>query len=86
MTLLIGCKLTLQDFADPNQNYEILEKALGETHLVCFPERVVRFNKKKHKKTPWITVGILKSINRRNKLYKSLKKTQLNSISYATKK
>ena len=67
--------------ADPNQNYGILEKALKETHLVCFPERVVKFNKKKHKKTPWITVGILKSINRRNKLYKSLKKTQLNSIS-----
>ena len=68
--------------ADPNQNYKILEKALKETHLVCFPERVVRFNKK-HKKTLWITVGFLKSINRRNKLYKSLKKTQLNSISYA---
>ena len=47
---------------------------------------MVKFNKKKHKKTLWITVGILKSINRRNKLYKSLKKTQLNSISYATKK
>ena len=72
--------------ADPNQNYGILEKALKETYLVCFSERVVKFNKKKHKKTPWITVGILKSINRRNKLYKSLKKTQLNSISYATKK
>ena len=54
--------------------------------MVCFPERVVRFNKKKHKKTLWITVGILKSINRRNKLCKSLKKTQLNSISYATQK
>ena len=38
--------------ADPNQNYEILEKTLKETHLVCFSERVVRFNKKKHKKTP----------------------------------
>ena len=37
---------------------------------------MVRFNKKKHKKTHWITVGILTSINRRNKLYKSLKKTQ----------
>ena len=33
--------------ADPNQNYEILEKALKETHLVCFPERVVRINNKK---------------------------------------
>ena len=59
-------------------------KGTERNSLVCFPERVVRFNKKKHKKTPWITVDILKLINRRNKLYKSLKKTQLNSISYAT--
>ena len=58
--------------ADQNQNYKILEKALKETQLVCFPERVVRFSKTQHKKTPWITVGILKSINRRSLLYKSL--------------
>ena len=36
--------------ADPNQNYEILEMALKEANLVCFPERVVKFNMKKHKK------------------------------------
>ena len=48
---------------DPNHNYDILEHAIKETHSECFPERRVKFNAKKHKKTPWITNGILKSIN-----------------------
>ena len=33
-----------------------------------------------------MTVGILKSINQRNKLYKKLKQTSINSISYVAKK
>ena len=72
--------------ADPNQNYNVLENALTESYSACFPERVVRFNKKKHKKTPWITAGILKSINHRNKLYKNLKQTQIDAINYVAKK
>ena len=72
--------------ADPNQNYNVLENALTESYSACFPERVVRFNKKKHKKTLWITAGILKSINHRNKLYKNLKQTQIDAINYVAKK
>ena len=72
--------------ADPNQNYNVLENALTESYSACFPERVVRFNKKKHKKTPWITAGILKSINHRNKLYKNLNQTQIDAINYVAKK
>ena len=71
---------------DPNENYEVLEGTLKEVHTECFPERIVRFNDKKHKKTPWITTGILNSINRRNKLYRVLKQTKTDAISYATKK
>ena len=52
---------------DLNHNYEILEHALKETHSECFPERRVKFNDKKRKKTLWITNGILRSINSRNK-------------------
>ena len=47
---------------DPNHNYDILEHAIKETHSECFPERRVKFNAKKHKKSPWITNGILKSV------------------------
>ena len=35
---------------DPNYNYEILERALTDSYTECFPKRVVKFNKKKHKK------------------------------------
>ena len=71
---------------DPNENYEVLERTLKKVHNECFSERIVRFNDKKHKKTPWITTGILNSINRRNKLYRVLKQTKTDAISYATKK
>ena len=71
---------------DPNENYEVLERTLKEVHTECFPERIVRFNDKKHKKTPWIITGILNSINRRNKLYRVLKQTKTDAISYATTK
>ena len=71
---------------DPNYNYEILEHAIKETHSECFPERRVRFNAKKHKKMPWITNGILKSINNRNKLYKKLKQSRIDSLDYIVKK
>ena len=57
---------------DPNENYEVLERTLKEVHTECFPERIVRFNDKKHKKTPWVNTGILNSINRSNKLYRVL--------------
>ena len=43
---------------DPNENYEVLEQTLKEVHNESFPERIVRFNVKKHKKTSWITTGI----------------------------
>ena len=68
--------------ADPNQNYNVLENALTESYSACFPERVLRFNKK----IPWITAGILKSINHRNRLYKNLKQTQIDAINYVAKK
>ena len=41
---------------DPNHNYEILEHSLTETQSECFPDRVVRFINKKHKKL----LGLLK--------------------------
>ena len=51
---------------DPNHNYQILEESLIDAHNECFPTRGVKFNRKKHKISPWMTNGILKSINHRN--------------------
>ena len=41
-----------------------------------------RFDKKKHKINPWLTAGILKSINSKDKLYKTLMQIFKNSINY----
>ena len=70
---------------DPNYNYEIFKLSLRESHNECFPTRTVRFNDKRHKKTLWITRGIIKSINNRNKLYKILKQTKSDAYCYVEK-
>ena len=44
----------------------------------------VKFNKYKHKKSSWITQGLLKSIKYRDNLYKRLKLTDPNSANYDT--
>ena len=58
---------------DPNTDYEKFEKIVTETYDKHFPEKRVKFNKYKHKWSNWITYGILKSIEFRDKLYKRLK-------------
>ena len=44
----------------------------------------MKFNKYKHKKSSWITQGLLKSIRYRDQLYKKLKLTNPNSPNYDT--
>ena len=46
--------------------------------------KLVKFNKYKHKKSSWITQGLLKSIKYRDKLYKRLKLTDPTSANYDT--
>ena len=51
------------------------------------PKKVVRFNKKKHKKAKWLTNGILKSINTKDTMYKTLIKTNIeDEVNYANLK
>ena len=58
---------------DPNTDYEKFENIITKTYDRHFPEKCVKFNKYKHKRSNWITSGILKSIEFRDKLYKRLK-------------
>ena len=58
---------------DPNTDYEKFEKIITKTYDRHFPEKFVKFNKYKHKRSNWITSGILKSIEFRDKLHKRLK-------------
>ena len=65
---------------DPNVNYTTLQNKLNtliETHL---PITKVKIQKYKHKLSPWIAHGILKSLKYRDGLYKTLK----DSIWHAT--
>ena len=48
--------------------------------------KIVKFNKKKHKRDPWITYGILKSVNQKNILFKRIKKTNVESPLYNDRK
>ena len=68
-------KLSVDANADPNLNFDRFMEhfmKLKEQHL---PKKVVRFDRKKHKINPWLTAGILKSINSKDKLYKTLLQT-----------
>ena len=72
--------------ADPNLNYNILEKEIIKSMETHMQKKTVKFNRRKHKRDPWITFGILRSVNKKNNLYKTLKQTKMNSAIYEAKK
>ena len=59
--------------ADTNINYEIIHDEIARAKNKCMPSKIVKFKKYKHKKSSWITQGLLKSIRYRDQLYKKLK-------------
>ena len=54
----------------PQANYEIVSKFVKRAKDMYLPKRKVKYNKKKHVKSSWMTRGILNSINTKNMLYK----------------
>ena len=67
---------------DVNTNYETLIEIIHKGLLECMPKKMVKLNKHKHKKSTWITKGIIKSIKFRDKLYLKLKSTSESSVMY----
>ena len=59
---------------------------VGVNTALHIPIEQVKFYKKKHKKSPWITKGIIKSLNYRDKLYRSFKQCRIGSEVYNTLK
>ena len=51
--------------ADPNLNYNILEKELIKSMETLMQKKTVKFNRRKHRRDPWITFGILRSVNKK---------------------
>ena len=61
-------QLDLSENANPNDNFELFMNRFTTLTHQCIPKKTVRYNKKVHKDNPWITNGILKSINSKDKL------------------
>ena len=75
-------KLNKNPNADTNLNYDILFNDIVRAKDKHMPTKLVKFNKYEHKTYMWITQGILRSIQYRNKLYKQLQLTHPNSSNY----
>ena len=60
---------------DPNPEYDIFERITVTAYEKHFPNKPVKVNKYKHKLSPWITAGLIKSIE-----YLARRLLQTNSI------
>lgn len=71
---------------NPNNNYEILNENIKSALQQHLSIRIVKFNKHKHKKSSWISNGIIRSIKYRDRLYADLMKLDPSDESYNIKK
>ena len=63
-------------------NYELfsnLVKLAKEKHL---PKKRVKYNKRKHKKSKWMTTALLNSINTKDRLYKIMIQSDWQDITF----
>ena len=79
----IYTKLDTNPNTDPNYNYNIIIDEINQAKDKYMTSKLVKFNKYKHKKSTWITQGLLTSIRYRDKLYKQIKLTNPESSKYA---
>ena len=78
-------KLDQDPNTDPNENLKQFLDTFTHLKNEHLPKRRVKLNKRKHKVQPWMTTAILKSINSRDKLYKSLMLLSILLITLTTK-
>ena len=71
---------------NPNDSYEIFITHFQLAKDKHLPMKSVRYQKRKHKKSKWMTTGILNSINTKDGLYKTLLKTGTNNDDYRVAK
>ena len=72
-------KLDISPTTDTNRNYNIILDEINQAKNKYMMSKLVKFNKYKHKKSTWITQGLLASIRHRDKLYKQIKLTNPDS-------
>ena len=69
---------------DPNVTYNLLEKNILSAKEKHLKPVKTKLNYYKHKKNPWISMGIINSIKFRDKMYKRLRLTNCDSPMYET--
>ena len=65
----------LLDEEDPNKSYNNFISEYSKSFESCFPLKVIKGKQMNKFRCPWLTPGLLKSINRKNRLYKKLIKS-----------
>ena len=73
-------KLNMDINSDINDNYEVFCKLLQSSKSEHMPIKSVKFNKYKHKKNKWISKGIIKSIEIKDKLYKLMMQHTIDDV------
>ena len=70
-------KLEQLNDSNPQDNYDRFITLINDAKEKHLPKKTEKFNKRKHKKSKWMTYGILKSINTKDKLYKKIVKADI---------
>ena len=78
-------KFDLDPQADSNINYNLLSSTINKAKSLHIPKKSKKFNKRKHKKEPWMTNDLLVLINKKNDMYRNWKST-VNDEEYENKK
>ena len=68
-------KIDISPTAVTNRNYNIILDEINQPKNKYMMNKLVKFNKYKHKKSTWITQCLLASIRHRYKLYKQIQLT-----------
>ena len=79
-------QFALHNDVNATDNYQIFSQLLNYAKNKHLPTKIVKYNKKNHYKSKWITGAILKSINTKDKLDRTLAKTDSQSVIYQTLK
>ena len=72
--------------ADPDANYNIIHNKIEQLKEKHLASKKVKYSKHKHKKSSSITTGIIKSLKSRDKLYKKLKTSPINTKAHSMNK
>ena len=78
-------EIAIQKFVEelndsPEDNYNKFASLLNHAREKPLPIKLVKYNKKRHKKSCWMTNGILESINTKDKLYKIFIQTDKTNV------